>query len=111
MKIRFVGPKKQDSATIRRRSLRAIRTRNCRNRQKARKDLATANRQPERQSLIVNELSRLENSSIPDLRGVEDDIPILDTEGFEENDASGCEIFPMSDQNVDDLIISTIKRN
>ncbi|KAH6959619.1 hypothetical protein BKA56DRAFT_501104, partial [Ilyonectria sp. MPI-CAGE-AT-0026] len=108
MKIRFVGAKKQDSATVRQRLLQANRTRNYRNRQKARKDTATTNHQAELlsdaiESVAENGLSGLENNSLPDTGGFEDDDP------FEENDISPCDIFTISSQEVDDPIINTIE--
>ncbi|KAH7002674.1 hypothetical protein EDB80DRAFT_720972 [Ilyonectria destructans] len=77
MKIRFVGAKKQDIAIIRQRLLQANRTRNYRNRQKARKDTATINHQAELLSDAIelvagNGLSGLENNSLPDTGGFED---------------------------------------
>ncbi|RSL40959.1 hypothetical protein CEP51_016635 [Fusarium floridanum] len=102
MKIRFVGAKKQDSATVRQRLLQANRTRNYRNRQKARKDTATASQQVEPPSDAVepvaeNGLLELENSPSPD------------TEEFGENDVSACEICPISSQEVDEPTITTIE--
>ncbi|KAL6405843.1 uncharacterized protein AUP68_10982 [Ilyonectria robusta] len=126
MEIRFVGAKKQDSATVRQRLLQANRTRNYRNRQKARKDTATTNHQAELlsdaiESVAENGLSGLENNSFPDTGGFEDDDPVPDTEEFEEadllpdagefeeNNISPCDIFTISSQEVDDPIINTIE--
>ncbi|EWZ28533.1 hypothetical protein FOZG_17746 [Fusarium oxysporum Fo47] len=77
MKVRFVGTKKQDSATVPRRLLQAIRTRNCRNRQKARKDITKGNHQGELLANAVgsvadNGLSELENNSLPDTEEIEE---------------------------------------
>ncbi|EXL39392.1 hypothetical protein FOCG_18002 [Fusarium oxysporum f. sp. radicis-lycopersici 26381] len=86
MKIRIMGTKKQDSATVRRRLLQANRTRDCRNRQKERKFTTTANHQGEplpvtAKPVAENGLSELENNSLPD------------TEEFEDNDVSARDIF------------------
>jgi hypothetical protein len=77
MKVRFIGTKKQDSATVRRRLLQANHTRNYRNRQKARKDTTTANHQGELLSDAVgtvaeNELLEPKKDSLPDTVEIEE---------------------------------------
>jgi hypothetical protein len=102
MKVRFVGTKKQDSATVRRRLLQAIRTRNYRNRQKTRNYITKANHRGELLpaavgSVAENGLSELENNSL------------RDTEEIEENGNFACDNFTISSQEVDDPSISTIE--
>ncbi|KAH7108783.1 hypothetical protein EDB81DRAFT_736943, partial [Dactylonectria macrodidyma] len=94
--IRFVGAKKQDSATVRQRLLQANRTRNYRNRQKARKGTATTNHQAELLSDVIE--SEFEEADL-----------LPDTGEFEENDISPCDILTISSQEVDDPIINTIE--
>lgn len=100
MKVRFVGTKKQDRATVRRRVLQAKRTRRCRERQKARKDNIIASHQGEPLSHTVgsvaeNELLEPEIDSFPDAEEVED------------NGIFACDNFTISIQEVDDSTIST----
>ncbi|KAF4953066.1 hypothetical protein FSARC_12482 [Fusarium sarcochroum] len=102
MKVRFVGTKKQDRATVRRRVLQAKRTRRCRERQKARKDNITASHQGEPLSHTVgsvaeNELLEPEIDSFPDAEEVED------------NGIFARDNFTISIQEVDDSTLSTIE--
>ncbi|KAF4443459.1 hypothetical protein F53441_11423 [Fusarium austroafricanum] len=100
MKVRFVGTKKQDSATLRRRVLQANRTRNYRKRQKARKEATTINHQGELLSDAVDSVA--ENEAL----GPEGDSS-LDNEEIEEDGISACENFTISIQEVDGSTIST----
>ncbi|EXA29835.1 hypothetical protein FOVG_18707 [Fusarium oxysporum f. sp. pisi HDV247] len=104
----------KDSATVRRRLLQANHTRNYRNRQKAIKDTTTANHQGELSSDAIalvaeNELLELDNSSLPDTGGVEDNGPGPDTKEIEEDGIFACDTFTISNQEVDDPTISTIE--
>ncbi|KAI3572728.1 hypothetical protein IWW34DRAFT_761851 [Fusarium oxysporum f. sp. albedinis] len=102
MKVRFVGIKKQDRATVRRRVLQAKRTRRCRERQKARKDNITASHQGEPLSHAVgsvaeNDLLEPEIDSFPDAEEIEDD------------GIFACDNFTISIPEVDDSIISDME--
>ncbi|CVL08870.1 uncharacterized protein FMAN_14106 [Fusarium mangiferae] len=100
MKVRFVGTRKQDSATRRRRALQANRTRNYRQRQKAREKTAAINYQGEQLSDAVDSVAENEAT------GPERDSP-LQNEEIEEDGTFACENFTISIQEVDDSTIST----
>lgn len=100
MKVRFVGTKKQDSATRRRRVLQVNRTRKYRKRQRARKEAATINHQDELLSDVVDTVT--ENEAL----GPERD-STLENEEIEEDGTFACENFTISIQEVDDSTIST----
>jgi hypothetical protein len=102
MKVRYVGSKNQDSATVRRRVLQAKRTRKCRERQKARQDNIAASHQGEPLSHAVGSL--VEN----ELREPEID-SFSDAEEIEENGIFASDNFGIYIQEVDDSTISTIE--
>ncbi|GKU09235.1 unnamed protein product [Fusarium langsethiae] len=100
MKVRFVGTRKQDSATRRRRALQANRTQNYRKRQKAREETTAINHQGEPLSDAVDSVAENEAP------GPERDLS-LENEEIEEDGTFACENFTIPIQEVDDATIST----
>ena len=100
MKVRFVGPKKQDSAAQHRRVLQAQRIRNYRKRQRASRETLTIDRQDELLSDAADTVA--ENDAL----GPEGDLPI-DNEEIVREGTCACENFTISIQEVDDSTVST----
>ncbi|KAL9571866.1 hypothetical protein ACKAV7_003855 [Fusarium commune] len=100
MKVRFVDTRKQDSATRRRRALQANRTRNYRQRQKAREDTTAIKHQGESLSDAVDSVA---DNEAP---GPERDSS-LENDEIEEDGTFACENFTISILEVDDFTIST----
>ncbi|KAF5710257.1 hypothetical protein FMUND_9623 [Fusarium mundagurra] len=100
MKVRFVGTRKQDSATRRRRALQANRTRNYRQRQKAREDTTAIKHQGESLSDVVDLVA---DNEAP---GPERDSS-LENDEIEEDGTFACDNFTISILEVDDSTIST----
>ncbi|CVL08853.1 uncharacterized protein FMAN_14094 [Fusarium mangiferae] len=101
MKVRFVGTRKQDSATQRRRALQANRTRNYRQRQKAREDTTATKHQDEPLSDAVDLVA---DNEAP---GPERDSSLENDEIEEYDGTFACENFTISILEVDDSTIST----
>ncbi|KAK2922319.1 hypothetical protein FoTM2_017831 [Fusarium oxysporum f. sp. vasinfectum] len=98
-KVRFVGPRKQDSAAQHKRVLQAKRIRNYRKRQRARKEALTIEHQDELFSDAADTVA--ENDAL----GPEGDLP-LDNEEIEEDGIYSCENFTISMQEIDDSTVS-----
>ncbi|SCO54275.1 uncharacterized protein FFNC_15432 [Fusarium fujikuroi] len=104
MKVRFVGTRKRDSARRRRRALQANRTRNYRQRQKAREDTTAIKHQGESLSDAVDLVA---DNEAP---GPERDSS-LENDEIEEDGTFACDNFTISTLEVDDSTISATEVN